>query len=73
VKIYNEAFHAYMMKRGFTYVWFEADWWDCGDPESGPSLDGHPDYGVYSRGQDTYYISEDGAIEYQQWPEEWEE
>jgi len=40
--------HALLAAAGYVHEFIPADWWDSGDSENGPKLDGHPDLHVYT-------------------------
>ena len=59
----NTNAHHQLIELGFTYTAVEADWYDGGDCENGPKLEGGPAYDLYENDALALriYVAENGS------------
>lgn len=73
---FNAGIHGHLLDLGYCHVRHEADWYDDGDAESGPSLAGGPAWDEYSNGDEYLAVEENGTVhgpipDYPEPPEGW--
>lgn len=54
---FNEEVHKHLIDLGYRHENIPEEWEDTGGPESGPKLEGHPSFDLYT--SDTDYITID--------------
>ena len=57
---FNLAAHEVLVAAGYSYSRVEADWYDAGDAENGPMLQGGPAYDLYEDANSHVVVGEDG-------------
>lgn len=66
--ILNPQIHAHLIDLGFVHTHYEADWFDGGDAENGPKLEGGPCYDEYDNDIDLrIYVDQHGIVVDCQW------
>ena len=46
---FNQVAHEAIIAAGYDYQHVPAEYWDCGDAENGPAVDGHEAYDMYTK------------------------
>lgn len=61
-KPFNSEVHANLLQAGYVHTQHPADFWDDGDAESGPCLNGHAGYDEYESADDRVIIDDEGKF-----------
>lgn len=57
---FNPQKHDELIAQSYAYTRIPADWEDVGNGETGPMIDGHPDYDQYEKGNEYIVIDQAG-------------
>ena len=57
----NQIAHEFLIENGYSYKYVPAEWEDCGSPESGPDVVGHPGYDEYELDDEVIVIDAFGS------------